>query len=251
MNIKINNQDIYYEIHGDGPPLLMLHGWGSHLNNFSALIDTYKENYTVYALDFPGFGQSPEPQNALSIYDYADLTEEFMDALNIPTPTILAHSFGGRVTLIIASRRSLDKIIITGGAGIRPKRQASYYLKIYGYKAMRLASKLPLLNLVFKEMVEDYRKKVGSTDYNAASPIMRQILSKVVAQDLRHHLKDIKAPCLLLWGELDTATPLSDGQIMEQEIPHAGLAVIKKGTHYAFLEQHQLFVNIMNKFLEE
>lgn len=251
MNIKINNQDIYYEIHGEGPPLLMLHGWGSHLNNFSALIETYKKDYTVYAFDFPGFGQSKEPETALSIYDYADLTEKFMDALNIPAPTILAHSFGGRVTLIIASRRKLPKVIITGGAGIRPDRSTGYYIRVYGYKFMRLCAKLPLLNLVFKEMVEDYRAKVGSSDYNAASPIMRQVLSKVVGQDLRHHLKDISAPCLLIWGENDTATPLADGLLMEKEIPDAGLALIKKGTHYAFLEHHQLFVTIMNKFLEE
>ncbi|MBN2899014.1 MAG: alpha/beta hydrolase [Clostridia bacterium] len=251
MILKIDQQDIYYEIHGEGPPLLMLHGWGSHLNNFSALIDTCKTQYTVYALDFPGFGQSPEPETTLSIYDYAELTEKFMDALKIPAPILLAHSFGGRVALIIGSRRKLPKMIITGGAGIRPDRAPSYYVKTYGYKLMRLLAKVPLLNLVFKEMVEDYRKKVGSSDYNAASPRMRQVLSKVVAQDLRHHLKDITAPCLLIWGDLDTATPLKDGELMAREIPNAGLAVIKKGTHYAFLEQHQLFVSIMNKFLEE
>lgn len=251
MVITIDDQEIYYEIHGEGPPLLMLHGWGSHLNNFSALIDEYKTRYKVYALDFPGFGQSKEPTKALSIYDYAELTEKFMDTVGIETPIILAHSFGGRVSLIIGSRRRIPKMILTGCAGLRPERSMGYYLKIYGFKIMKVLSKLPLLNLVFKEMVEDYRKKVGSSDYNSASPIMRQILSKVVGQDLKHHLKDITAPCLLIWGELDTATPLSDGKIMENEIPDAGLAVLKKATHYAFLEQHQHFVTIMNKFLEE
>jgi len=251
MIAKINEQEIYYEIHGEGPPLLMLHGWGSHLNNFSALIDEYKNRYKVYALDFPGFGQTPEPKHAMSIYDYAELTEGFMDAMNLLDPIILGHSFGGRVALIIGSKRKLSKLIITGGAGIKPERSAGYYIKTYGYKFIRILSKVPLLNFVFAEMVEDYRKKVGSSDYNAASPMMRQILSKVVSQDLRHHLKDITGSCLLIWGELDTATPLKDGMLMEQEIPHAGLAVIKKGTHYAFLEQHQLFVAIMNKFLEE
>ena len=251
MVITIDGQEVYYEVHGEGPPLLMLHGWGSHLNNFSALIDVYKSRYKIYAVDFPGFGQSPEPKSAFSIYDYADLTEGFMDAMKIPTPTILAHSFGGRVSLIIASKRNIPKMILTGCAGIRPERSAGYYVKIYGFKAMKVLSKVPLLNLVFKEMVDDYRTKVGSSDYNAASPIMRQILSKVVAQDLRHHLKDISASCLLIWGELDTATPLEDGKIMEKEIPDAGLAVLKKATHYAFLEQHQQFVTIMNKFLEE
>ena len=251
MVITIDNEEIYYEIHGMGPPLLMLHGWGSHLNNFSALIDAYKDRYTVYALDFPGFGHSKEPTKALSIYDYATLTEGFMDALKIPAPIILSHSFGGRVALIIASKRKIPKMILTGCAGIRPDRSALYYIKIYGYKTMKVLSKFPLLNFVFKEMVDDYRCKVGSSDYNAASPIMKQILSKVVTQDLRHHLKDISAPCLLIWGELDTATPLQDGELMETRIPDAGLAVLKKATHYAFLEQHNQFVTIMNKFLEE
>ena len=251
MVITIDKEEIYYEVHGEGPPLLMLHGWGSHLNNFSALIEAYKDRYTVYALDFPGFGQSKEPTKALSIYDYADLTEGFLDALKIPTPTILSHSFGGRVSLIIASKRKIPKMILTGCAGIRPHRSAFYYVKIYGYKTMKVLSKFPLLNFVFKEMVDDYRTKVGSSDYNAASPIMKQVLSKVVVQDLKHHLKDISASCLLIWGELDTATPLEDGELMEKTIPDAGLAVLKKATHYAFLEQHNQFVTIMNKFLEE
>lgn len=251
MIININEQEIYYEVHGEGPPLLMLHGWGSHLNNFSALIDSYKTRYTVYAFDFPGFGETPEPSQAMSIYDYADLTEAFMDAMNIPSPILFGHSFGGRVALIIASKRKLPKMIITGGAGIKPERSTGYYIKTYSYKLMRLLAKIPLLHLVFSEMVEDYRKKVGSSDYNAASPMMRQILSKVVSQDLRHHLKDISTATLLIWGELDTATPLKDGELIARDIPNAGLAVIKKGTHYAFLEQTQLFVAIMNKFLEE
>lgn len=251
MIIKINEQDIYYEVHGEGPPLLMLHGWGSHLNHFSALIETYKTRYTIYAFDFPGFGETPEPSQAMSIYDYATLTEAFMDAMHIPNPIILGHSFGGRVALIIGSKREIPKMIITGGAGIKPDRSLAYYLKTYSYKVMKVLSKIPLLHLVFAEMVEDYRKKVGSSDYNAASPMMRQILSKVVSQDLRHHLKSISASTLLIWGELDTATPLKDGELMARDIPEAGLAVIKKGTHYAFLEQTQLFVAIMNKFLEE
>lgn len=251
MNITIENQEVYYEIHGQGPPMLMLHGWGSHLDNFKGLIDVYKTRYTVYALDFPGFGQSSEPEKPMTIYDYADLTEAFIDALNMPAPIVLAHSFGGRVALIIGSKRPLPKMILTGCAGIRPNRSLAYYIKVYGFKCMKVLSTIPPFHWVFKEMVEDYRKKVGSSDYNAASPMMRQILSKVVSQDLRHHLKDIQTPSLLIWGENDTATPLKDGQLMEQEMPKAGLAIIKKASHYAFLEEQDLFATIMNKFLEE
>jgi len=101
----------------------------------------------------------------------------------------------------------------------------------------------------FPKLVEKMRRKYGSADYRNASPIMRQTLVKIVNEDLRNLLPQIKKEVLLIWGENDDSTPLSDGKLMEELLPNAGLAVIKNAGHYAFLEQPELFAKILDSYL--
>ena len=98
--------------------------------------------------------------------------------------------------------------------------------------------------------LENLRKKNGSADYNAASPIMRQCLVKVVNEDLTELIHNINVPTLLIWGEKDDAVPLSDGQLMEKLISDSGLVVFEGCGHYAFLEQGGRFCRILDSFFD-
>ena len=89
-----------------------------------------------------------------------------------------------------------------------------------------------------------------SSDYRALPETMRGTFVKVVNQDLKGYLKDIKASTLLIFGDQDTDTPLYFGQIMEREIPDAGLVVLKGAGHFAYLERGDEFARIARVFLE-
>ena len=102
----------------------------------------------------------------------------------------------------------------------------------------------------FPDALENFRKKMGSADYAAASPMMRQVMVKVVNEDLEPYLPNIKAPTLLVWGVNDTATPLSDGEKMEKLIPDAGLVKLENAGHYSFLEQQFTFNRVMCSFMK-
>ena len=78
---------------------------------------------------------------------------------------------------------------------------------------------------------------------------MRKTLSNVVNTDMTPYMPQIKVPVLLVWGEKDTATPLSDGQTMEKLIPGSGLAVIQGGSHFPFVENPMQFAGVMAAFL--
>ena len=93
------------------------------------------------------------------------------------------------------------------------------------------------------------RAKAGSSDYAQASPRMRAILSKVVNEDLKAELPKIKASTLLIWGENDTATPLSDARYMETHIPDAGLVSFPGCGHYSFLDNPIQFSAVLRSFL--
>ena len=91
---------------------------------------------------------------------------------------------------------------------------------------------------------------MGSSDYAAASPTMRKVFVRVVNEDLAPLLPQIPEETLLIWGENDTATPLSDGMQMEREIPNAGLAKIARAGHYAWLDQPYVFASILKSYLK-
>jgi pimeloyl-ACP methyl ester carboxylesterase len=249
--IQIGDQQLHYEKKGEGYPLVMLHGWGCDLHIFDRIAPDLEAHFCVYRLDFPGFGQSPDPKEAWGTETYAELTVNFFKALGIERPILFGHSFGGRVIIRMAKEVKPRKIILTGGAGIKPVRPLSYYLKIYTYKSLKWLATLPVLKNVLAGTMDRYRKKAGSSDYQQASEVMRGVLIKAVNEDLSPLLSGISAPTLLIWGEKDTATPLRDGQLMETLIPDAGLVVFSGGTHYAFLEQAPKFLTIVNNFLEE
>ncbi len=251
MFITIKGTKVHYEVHGDGHPVVLLHGWGTDLRSFDSVASYVKSGFKVYALDFPGFGLSEEPGEIWSVYDYADMTQAFLEELNIANPILVGHSFGGRISIILGSRLPIHKIILVDAAGVKPTRGTAYYIRIYTYKAMRALERVPGIRPLFGDLIDAYRNKAGSADYKSASTTMRQVLTKVVNDDLQHLMQKITAPTLLIWGSADTATPLSDAHIMEQKIPGAALIVFEGAGHYSYLEQPARFKAIINSFIQE
>lgn len=253
MNAVINGIETNYLTVGQGEAVLLLHGWGSSLEPYRQLINLLSKKYFVIALDMPGFGKTAEPTRPFDVDDYVDFVLEFLKRFPISKLSLVGHSFGGRVIIKMANRAlpfAVDKIVLIDSAGIKPQGSKKKSLRQTCYKIGKwFATRKPIAKL-FPGLLEKLRTKFGSADYAAASPMMRQCLVKVVNEDLRHLLPGIKAPTLLVWGENDTATPLSDAKIMEAEIPGAGLAVIKNAGHFSFVEQPVIFGSIMASFFE-
>ena len=249
MEKIINNQKVNIETIGQGSDLLLLHGWGTDISVMEPMQKHFSQRFRVTSVDLPGFGQSPAPKAAWSIYDYADFVEAIINALVLKDPIILGHSFGGRISIILASRGIGSKIILTDSAGIRPKRSTKYYLRVYSYKAAKKVMRLPFLRRYNEKVLDLWRRNNPSSDYAAAQGIMREIFIKVVNEDLAHLLAKISAPTLLIWGENDTATPLSDGKIMEKLIPDSGLVVFPNCGHYCFLDAPVRFYTVVGYFL--
>ncbi len=250
---EIDQLKIHYKQTGEGRPVVMLHGWGTSLDLFEDLQNSLSAHFQVTSLDFPGFGQSDEPPEAWDVGRYTDFFEQFLAKLDINNPILIGHSFGGRISIKYADRHqnNVHKIILIGSAGVKPKRKADYYVKVYTYKTLKKVLSLPILNRYKDEIIAKYRGKAGSSDYQNASRVMQQTLSKVVNEDLQHHMPNIKAPTLLIWGANDTATPVQDAKMMEKLIPNAGLALIENAGHYVFLEQKRRVAVIVDTFLEE
>lgn len=247
--IQLLGLNFHYTVQGEGAPIILMHGWGCNLTTLQSVEKVAMENYKVYNVDFPGFGESQEPSQVWGVEEYTQLIEQFVKAENIENPVLLGHSFGGRVGILYSSRNKVNKLILVDAAGVKPRRSLKYYFKVYTYKLGKKLMPLIYGKERAQQRIDAMRAKRGSSDYNNASPMMRAILSKVVNEDLKDKMPLIKAPTLLIWGENDTATPLRDAKIMERLIPNAGLVSFPGCGHYSFLDNPFQFAAVLRSFL--
>lgn len=239
-----------YEVTGDGDrAVIVMHGWGCNRSTVASISRIAAESCRVFTVDFPGFGDSPEPPSVWGVEEYTRMIEHLIEAEGLKNPILVGHSFGGRVAIVLASRNEVAKVILVDAAGVKPRRKLSYYIKVYSFKAGKVMWRMLLGEKKAAEKIEKARKRRASDDYLNASPKMRAILSKVVNEDLKHLMPLIKAPTLLIWGTNDTATPLSDAKIMEQLILDAGLVEFKNCGHYSFLDNPGQFAAVLRNFL--
>ena len=253
VEITVNGLKISYTDEGSGEVVLLLHGWGAKKELFTGVTSVISEKYRAVALDLPGFGDSEEPPFSWDVDGFADFVTAFIVAMGFSRVILLGHSFGGRIIIKLCARRNLpfeiSRVILAGSAGVLPKRGLSYKLKVGSYKFMKKCLSLPPVKKLFPNALENSRKKKGSADYAAASPVMRGTLVRAVNEDLTPIFKDNPYDTLLIWGSADDATPLSDGKIMESLMSQAGLAEIPGAGHYSWLDSPALFTAIIRSYL--
>lgn len=250
--IELKGLKITYEETGDpnGQPVILLHGWGCNHSTVKSIASYLEDGMHVFSIDLPGHGKSQEPDEVWGTSDFAGLIHEFVTALSLKNPSFIGHSFGGRTSISFASQFDVNKLILVDSAGIKPHRDIKYYYKVYSYKFLKKIVLTFLGAEKGKEVVEKYLLKKGSSDYKAASPKMRAIMSRCVNEDLKKIMPLISAPTLLVWGEEDTATPLSDAKIMEKLIPDAGLVSYQGCGHYCFLDNPGGFKAVIREFFK-
>lgn len=253
--MKTTDGNIFYsdsDPSSTGRSIVLMHGWSCNRTTLASIERiALRKGYRVVNVDFPGFGESPEPSEVWGVEEYTRVIEHLISDLGLQRPVLLGHSFGGRVAILYASRHSddVDSVILVDAAGIKPRRTLSYYLKVYSFKARKRLMYLLFGREKAERRLDALRAKAGSSDYSQASPMMRRILSKVVNEDLTDRLPLITAPTLLIWGENDTATPIADARKMEHLIPDAGLVSFTGCGHYSFLDNPFQFDAVLSSFL--
>ena len=225
--------------------LIFLHGWGVDSQLwFKIFLELINKNYSLYFLDLPGFGQSQVPNTTYGVDDYKKIVYEFVKKLELKNINLIGHSFGGRITIKIASENPefLEKIVLVDTAGIvtasKIKKISALIAKVIG----------PIFKPGF---MQPLRKKlyflIGS-EY-LENKKLSKIFSKVVSENLTRILPRIKKPALIIWGQNDRVTPLYYGQLMNKLIPKSKLVVFEKAGHFSFLDQPKEFVKVLINFI--
>lgn len=246
MKKVFNNVDINFRVQKNASNdnfVLLLHGWGGNLNSFRG-VETYllSQNYSVINMDFPGFGNSQIPPSNYCLDDYVQIVIEMLEFLNLKKINIIAHSFGGRVAIKLASNTTLvDKMILVDSAGIKPKFSFKTKLRQSHYKLLKI--------LVKKKIIHKDLSKFGSQDYKALPNDLKPVFVRIINEDLSPLLAQIKCSTLLIWGQNDKSTPLYMAKKIKKNIKDCELIVFKNAGHFSYLENHDQFCLIVDSFL--
>lgn len=258
MEMQISGVNMHYELLGSGEKkAVLLHGWGCSTELMKAAASALSPDMTVLLVDFPAHGESSQPPEPWGVPEFAACLKELLVRLHFLPCSVIAHSFGGRITIELAAAEPelFERIILTGAAGIRKQSDGKSNQKQTTYKKLKKLVEFARRLRVFGKLPDQWQEaliqKYGSRDYAALSPEMRKTFVKVVNYDQSEKLAAIRNSTLLIWGDKDTETPLWMGQQMERSIPDSALIVLEGGTHFAYLEQAGKFNAIARSFLIE
>ncbi len=216
---------------GKGKPIVFLHGWGANLTMMKTIASSLSQDYRCIALDLFGFGKSDEIENYTSFNDYIEALHTYLESIHVVNPIIIAHSFGARIAVLYALKYEVSALVLTGAAGLKQPLSLERKLKIFLHK--------------------HGIKQKGSVDYENASNFLKKVLIEVVNTDLSETYTQINIPTLLIWGQLDTETPIWMGKKMNKLIKNSQLIIFKGEDHFAYYHESERFCFIVKSFLIE
>lgn len=234
--------------------VLILHGWGGSSDSWVAVQNKLtRKGYKVIAPDFPGFGKSMTPPEAWGIKDYADFVLEFIKKTNLDNFFLIGHSFGGRISVRLASEcpEKIKGLILCDAAGIKPKM---------GFKTKTIFMIARLGNAIFTPkhlarfkdgMRGIFYAFLRNKDYVKAKGTMRETIIKVLDEDLSPELPKISAKTLVVWGQADKMVPVKYAHVFNKEIANSEIEIIPKIGHSPHIEVPEKLAEIILKFLEK
>lgn len=229
----------YTHIHGDQTktPMVFLHGWGGSKESFTPLIEAYErvshgKHGDIYAIDFPGFGESPIPPTSWSIEEYASCVAQYLDTLQISSIHLVSHSFGGRVSAVLLAEhpRFFRSATFIAPAGIYHQSKKALIVSLLA-TPLRCIERMPLLAKILHPLRTVLRKLLGAHDYAEVDGVMKATFERVIHSDTTMYLSKIIQPTHLFFGRNDTYVPVSDASLWTRLIPQAHMTILENGRH--------------------
>ncbi len=194
---------------GEGPTrVVALHGWRRTHEDFSTVAaDLAARGCAVTSVDLPGFGATPAPPKAMGALGYAEVLAPLIEQIaeEAGPPVVLGHSFGGRIATCLAAGHPdlVGSLILTGVPLVRSALPSARPSR--RYQLVRTAARW---HLVSEERLEASRRRHGSADYRAATGVMRDVLVAQINESYEEELAALRCEVSLVWGALDTTTPV-------------------------------------------
>lgn len=233
--------------------LIILHGWQSSKERWREVKENVENNeIEVIVPDIPGFKPETELKKPWNLDDYVEWLKDFSQ--DKEKFFLLGHSFGGRVAIKFAIKypQKLFGLILVSAAGI--KKEPTLAGKILGRGAKTVKTlkieEMPQAKVfwqIFRKLF--YRYILRKTDYLEASGFLKDTIKNILAEDLTPLLGRIGIPTLIIWGEKDKITPLSNAYLMKKEIKFSELQILSKIGHTPHWENPEFLAQKIKDFI--
>lgn len=270
--IIIHGHDVSYRRAGDGEVLLLIHGLAGSSRTWRTVQPELAESYDVIAPDLLGHGESAKPMGDYSLGAFASGLRDFLAALDVPSATIVGHSFGGGVAMQLAYQHPelCDRLILVASGGLG--REVSWLLRIIslpgaehlmpfvfpriladrGDDLGRTLSRLGLRAPRLGEMWRSYSSLAGAENRKAFVRTIRGVIEPggqtVNALDRLYLAAHI--PTLIVWGDRDDIIPVSHAHVAHEAIPGSQIAILDGVGHFPHAEAPERFMSVVTGFLQ-
>ncbi len=258
--VEVDGLRIAYERAGDGPPLVLLHGYvGDGPTAWRRQVEGLCEEFTVVAWDAPGAGDSSDPPESFGMAGYADCLAGFVDRLRLEKPHVAGLSFGGALALELCRRHPAMPMTLilasayAGWGGSLSAEVAEQRLQ----QALVLADLAPdefmgaLLPTMFSEATAPETVDEFGASMRAFHPAGFRAIARASAEDLRDVLPCINVPTLLVYGDKDVRAPLTVAEDLEAAISGSTLVVLPDTGHLCNIEAPEDFNRAVRNFLSD
>ena len=251
--VRVDDIQMYYEVNGEGFPLMMIHGLSANLDWWEPrMVGGLSKRFTTVTFDNRGAGRTDVSDRSYTIRLFADDTAGLMDALGISRAHVLGLSMGGRIAqeLALDYPHKVEKLVLCsascgGKESVPPSEDVMKMLVADRSAAARAA------------VTEDFAKK----NLDIVTALRQRVLKAPISDDayrrqmtasLESHTYDrlpqIRAPTLILHGRKDVLFPPENGRILAEAIPGAKLVYFERSGH-ALLEELEEVINAVMSFL--
>jgi pimeloyl-ACP methyl ester carboxylesterase len=251
--VAVNAMQMYYEVSGEGDPLIVLHGAYMNIPSMGAIIPRLAETHKVYALELQGHGRTTDIDRPITYQNLADDVAAFMDAVGLGKADVFGYSMGAEAALQLAIRHpgKVNKLVAAS---------AAYDIEGWQREFRAFIPQMTVEMILGLPFAEEYRKLAPNPDGFPA------LVKKLIA--LEHEpmawegdLKALKTPILIIAGDADVMTlehsiamfRLLGGGIMGdmgKPLPASRLAILPATSHTAVIGQADLLHAIIEPFLK-
>lgn len=254
--LMVNDLNIYYEVHGEGEPLVFLHGLGSSTRDWERQINYFSARYKVILADVRGHGQTDKPSGDYSVPLFANDMAGLMDSLGIPAAHICGISMGGMIAFQMAvTYPELVKTmtVVNCGADMVPdsfKDRWNFFqrLVIFRLLSMKKIGETLSKRMFIKPEQENLRSVFVERWSENYKPAYMAAMKGLVGWTVEDKLGEIICPTLVIAADEDY-TPLEDKQRIVTKMKNAELAVIEDSRHAMPVEHPELFNQTLGAFL--
>jgi pimeloyl-ACP methyl ester carboxylesterase len=251
--VKVHGMQIYYEVSGQGDPLIALHGAYMNIPAMGAIIPRLARTHRVYAVELQGHGRTTDIDRPITYPNLADDVAAFMDAVGLTKADVFGYSMGGQtgLQLVIRHPAKVNKLVVAS---------AAYDLEGWQQAFQEVIPQMTVEMIVAMPFAQDYRKLAPNRE--GFPELARKLIAlEKEPMSWAADVKQIKAPVLIIAGDADVATLehsvalfrlLGGGTMgdMGKPLPASRLAIMPATSHTAVITQPDLLHALIEPFLK-